>query len=164
MGRIRPRRIVVEMLRQHVDEAANLRRKMVAMGIYGVDGMLRLQKLGQDRNETARFDFVDEQKARRQRETLAVHDGQPQCVVAVGLQIARNRDRLLAIRSHETPFVAPGRLGINQTIVLHEIGRLTRRTIRLESGTDMLRTARSNPSSTRSIMRSVIVKLTDTSG
>src|SRR2546429_5642285 len=73
MGRIRPPRIVVEMLRQHVDEAADLRRKMVAMGIYGVDGMLRLQKLGQDRNETARFDFVDEQKALRQREAFAVH-------------------------------------------------------------------------------------------
>src|SRR6266540_2589166 len=58
MGRIRPRRIVVEMLREQVDEAADLRRKMVAMEVYGVDGMLRLQKLGQDRNKTAGSDFV----------------------------------------------------------------------------------------------------------
>src|SRR4029450_2345080 len=125
MGRIRPRRIVVEMLREQVDEAADLRRKMVAMEVYGVDGMLSLQKLGQDRNETAGSDFVGEQKTRRQRETLAVHGGEAQRIVAIGLQIARDRDRLLAIRSHEAPFVAPGRVGVNHTIVLHEIGRLS---------------------------------------
>src|SRR4029453_14194755 len=99
MGRIRPRRIGGEMLREQVDEAADLRRKMVAMEVYGVDGMLRLQKLGQDRNETTRFDFVDDQKARCQREALAVHGGESQRIVAIGLQIARDRDRLLAIRS-----------------------------------------------------------------
>src|SRR5262249_4487246 len=61
----------MKVLDQEVDEAADLRRKMVAMRVDGVDGVLGLQKFGQDRNETTRFDLIDEQKARRQREPLA---------------------------------------------------------------------------------------------
>ncbi len=58
--------ILVKVLDQKGDEAADLRRKMVAMRVDRVDGVLGLQKLGQDRNETTRFDILDEQKARRQ--------------------------------------------------------------------------------------------------
>src|SRR5215510_15493954 len=49
--------ILVKVLDQEVDEAADLRRKMVAMRVDRVDGVLG------HRNETARFDLVDQQKA-----------------------------------------------------------------------------------------------------
>src|SRR5262249_20032404 len=85
---IGPAGILVKVLDQKVDEAAHLRRKMMAVRVDRVDGVLGLQKFGQDRNETTRFDLVDEQKARRPREPLAVHRRQPQRVVAAGLQIS----------------------------------------------------------------------------
>jgi hypothetical protein len=76
-ARIGPGRIRMEMLGKQVDEAAHFRGKMVAMGVNRVDGMLGLQKLGQDRNQTTGLDFVAEQKARRQRQALAVDGGEP---------------------------------------------------------------------------------------
>src|SRR5262245_66382016 len=96
----------MKVLNQKVDEAADLRREMVAMRVDRVDGVLGLQELGQDRNETTRFNLVDEQEARGQRESLAMHRRQPQRVVAVGLQISLDRDRLFAIGPREPPFVA----------------------------------------------------------
>src|SRR5262249_50852490 len=64
---IGPAGILVKVLDQQVDEAAHLRRKMMAVRVDRVDRVLGLQKFGQDRNETTRFNLVDEQKARRQR-------------------------------------------------------------------------------------------------
>src|SRR5262249_49997204 len=56
-GRVRPAGIgaagiLVKVLDQKVDEAADLCRKMVAMRVDRVDGVLGLQKRRQDRNET----------------------------------------------------------------------------------------------------------------
>ena len=61
-----------------------------------------------------------------------MHGRQPQRVVAVGVQIARDRDSELAIGSGEAPLVAPGRTGIDQAIVVREVGRLARRSMRRE--------------------------------
>src|SRR5262249_30350263 len=70
---IGPAWILMKVLDQKVDEAAHLRRKMMTVRVDRVDRVLGLQKFGQHRNETTRFDLVNEQKARRQREPLAVH-------------------------------------------------------------------------------------------
>src|SRR5262249_9951316 len=54
---IGPAGILVKVLDQKVDEAAHLRRKMMAVRVDRVDRVLGLQKFGQDRNE-ATIDLV----------------------------------------------------------------------------------------------------------
>src|SRR5262249_60606617 len=72
-GGIGPAGILVKVLDQKVDEAAHLRRKMMAVRVDRVDRGLGLQKFGQERNETTRSDLLAEQKARPQPEPLAAH-------------------------------------------------------------------------------------------
>jgi hypothetical protein len=76
------------MFRQQIDEAPNLGRKVPTMGVNGIDRMIGLQKPAQNRNQTAGFDFIGDQKRRRQRESLPMNGGEAQRIVAVGLQVA----------------------------------------------------------------------------
>ena len=73
--RIDPYRMRVEMLRQHVDERADLGRKVVPMRINCVDGVLGAQKIAKNRNQVPRFDVLGDDEARRVQKSLAMQRG-----------------------------------------------------------------------------------------
>jgi hypothetical protein len=111
------------MVREKIDEAADLRRQMMAMRINRVRRTFHRPVIRQDTNQTTGSEIVGDQESRGQRNADPLQGGQPQRLATIGGQIAGDPDRRRrVIRIEEMPVIAKGIKYVAKAIMVCEFG------------------------------------------
>src|SRR5262245_52841194 len=122
MCSVAPDRVLAEMSGENIEEDADFRREMAAMGIDRINRQFGGAELGEDRNETTLGEIIGHQESWGVQQALAEQRRGSQRIATVCLEVAGQRHRLIAaVRSQETPLATEGRVGIDHAIVVGEI-------------------------------------------